>query len=245
MPLPLGAIQPHMIQRPTSGILTIADLRIDLDVMKATYRGRPLQLERDVVRVLSTLALNAGRAISRWNLQSTASKQATRGRGSVDVAITKIRKELGEPWLIQTITGVGYMFVAPKDAIEDRMIKTALGDLTFNRAGPSVLLGGTEIRLTSMEYRILLRLAHRAGSVLSRLALSDQVTAGDPQNKQVDIHIAAIRKKLGDHDGALIQTVRNKGYLLRGERLNVLRGAKPVKDVFDRPTGSRGPQPEK
>jgi len=78
-----------------------------------------------------------------------------------------------------------------------------------------VTVDGAEISLTRKEYDLLAALARRPGSVVTREQLLADVWqttwAGSPHT--VEVHIAALRAKLGDP--ALIQTVRGVGYRLR------------------------------
>ncbi|MCB9896986.1 MAG: response regulator transcription factor [Planctomycetes bacterium] len=70
-----------------------------------------------------------------------------------------------------------------------------------------------EVPLTATEFRILLYLASRPGRVFSRdqilaFALGPNTIVTD---RSVDVHIRAIRKKLGEHRD-LVETVRGIGY---------------------------------
>lgn len=87
------------------------------------------------------------------------------------------------------------------------------GSLTILPDKHRVLLNGTEICFTSLEFRILLFLAKAAGQVFSREeivrgAWSDDLVITD---RAVDVHLNSIRKKLGSASD-LIETVRGAGY---------------------------------
>jgi DNA-binding response OmpR family regulator len=81
-----------------------------------------------------------------------------------------------------------------------------------------VTLGGNGIDLRPREYDLLWRLATDAGTVLPRDVLMRDVWGtgwfGSP--KTLDVHINALRRKLGDPPGApkRIVTVRGVGYRL-------------------------------
>jgi two-component system, OmpR family, response regulator ResD len=76
-----------------------------------------------------------------------------------------------------------------------------------------ILAKGEEIAATPLEFELLVLLASKAGTVLSRDRILDAVWgigwAGDPRT--VDTHIKNLRLKLGDA-GAAIETVRGFGY---------------------------------
>ncbi|NGX27960.1 MAG: Transcriptional regulatory protein YycF [Candidatus Anoxychlamydiales bacterium] len=72
--------------------------------------------------------------------------------------------------------------------------------------------GAKEIRLTLSEFGILKRLLTNRGQVLSRSQLIDDVNNDDAfiVDRNIDVHVAALRKKLGSYN--LIETVRGIGY---------------------------------
>lgn len=74
------------------------------------------------------------------------------------------------------------------------------------------------ITLTLSEFGILRRLLMNRGKVLTRNQLLDDVQNDDAFiiDRNIDVHIAALRKKLGPHfDG--IETVRGVGYRFRDD----------------------------
>jgi DNA-binding response OmpR family regulator len=79
-----------------------------------------------------------------------------------------------------------------------------------------VLVDGTAVELTGLEFDILVALLKRAGRVIPRNALlaeagRDDVVVGE---RTVDVHISRLRKKLGDDPPQRIKTVRGVGYVL-------------------------------
>jgi len=76
-----------------------------------------------------------------------------------------------------------------------------------------VLLNQNSIKLTATEFRLLHRLASRPGRVFSREQLIDQSLGSDSVvvDRNIDVHVRAIRKKLLRHQG-MIETVRGIGY---------------------------------
>ena len=62
----------------------------------------------------------------------------------------------------------------------------------------------------------LCKLAEDAGRIVSRRTLLQEVwgygRVEDVQTRTVDVHVAKLRRKLGDDAHALIETVRGEGY---------------------------------
>jgi DNA-binding response OmpR family regulator len=73
------------------------------------------------------------------------------------------------------------------------------------------------VALTATEYRLLLYLMRRAGSIVSREQLGEHVWGGvyDPMSNVADVYVGYLRRKL-QHTAAqgLIRTVRGLGYML-------------------------------
>ena len=72
---------------------------------------------------------------------------------------------------------------------------------------------GRALKLTLAEYRLLQTLVSRPGRVFTRDQLLEKITGGDVYviDRNVDVHIRAIRKKL-EVDSEFIVTVRGVGY---------------------------------
>lgn len=90
------------------------------------------------------------------------------------------------------------------------------GPLTIDRSRHEVRCNDQTIPLTPTEFAILDLLASHPGRVLSRAEIAESVH-GEPfvtTDRAVDVHIAALRRKLGSH-GQLIETVRGIGYRFR------------------------------
>jgi DNA-binding response OmpR family regulator len=88
-----------------------------------------------------------------------------------------------------------------------------LQGVVLDRTRHEVLNEGVLVPLTRAEFRLLWTLAQRPGRVYSRDELVDEITAGEALivDRNVDVHVSAIRKKLGEA-GRLIATVRGVGY---------------------------------
>jgi two-component system alkaline phosphatase synthesis response regulator PhoP len=91
------------------------------------------------------------------------------------------------------------------------------GDLVIHPGHHEVRVRNQPIPLTPTEFRILQLLAQRPGWVFSRYQIVDGARGDDAgvTERSVDVHIAALRRKLGVH-ADIIETVRGVGYRLRG-----------------------------
>jgi two-component system response regulator MtrA len=93
-----------------------------------------------------------------------------------------------------------------------------LGDLVIDPGGMVVTKGDGEVRLTPIEFRLLLELARRPGQVFTRALLLERVWdysyLGD--SRLVDVCVQRLRAKVEDDPAhpTLIQTVRGVGYKL-------------------------------
>ncbi|MCC6554259.1 MAG: response regulator [Polyangiaceae bacterium] len=92
------------------------------------------------------------------------------------------------------------------------------GSLRVDRAAHRAWIGGDEIALTALEFRLLMMLYDRRGRVLSRDLLLDEVWGShvDVTARNVDTHVKRVREKLGPA-GDYIETVRGVGYRFRTE----------------------------
>ncbi len=70
------------------------------------------------------------------------------------------------------------------------------------------------LELTRTEFRILYFLCKTPGRVRARAEILEKIDAGPSLDRTVDVHIASLRRKLGDL-GENIQTVRGVGYRYR------------------------------
>lgn len=89
------------------------------------------------------------------------------------------------------------------------------GDLEVDVPARRATLGGRELQLTLKEFDLLALLASEPGVVVDRQRILREVwdTTWYGSSKTVDVHVAALRKKLGDP--TLIETVRGIGLRLR------------------------------
>jgi two-component system response regulator RegX3 len=94
----------------------------------------------------------------------------------------------------------------------------AIGAMQVDRRTHRVTIDGAEIPLTPREFALVQYLAADPGAICTRERIMDDVW--DPHwfgpTKTLDVHVAAIRKKLGDP--RWIETVRGVGFRLADPR---------------------------
>jgi DNA-binding response OmpR family regulator len=108
---------------------------------------------------------------------------------------------------------------------------TVIGDVRIDRGARRVHVGDREVSLRPKEFDVLERLARDTGVVVTREQLIDDVWDENwwGSTKTLDVHINAVRRKLGELPGgpSRIATIRGVGYRLD--------------DVAVRAVGTEGP----
>jgi two-component system phosphate regulon response regulator PhoB len=112
------------------------------------------------------------------------------------------------------------VLLARVDAVLRRTVKPSddrqlieLGPVSINMETHEASVDGEVAKLTLTEFRLLSSLIAAGGKVLSRQVLMGRAMGPGVTvtERTIDVHITAVRKKLGDH-AALIKTVRGVGY---------------------------------
>ena len=92
------------------------------------------------------------------------------------------------------------------------------GDLVISPGSRTAALGDDPLKLTSLEFDLLLSLMRARGRVRSREQVLDDVAGRDYDvfDRSIDVHVSAMRQKLGDDPKTpnFIQTVRSVGYMM-------------------------------
>jgi two-component system phosphate regulon response regulator PhoB len=90
------------------------------------------------------------------------------------------------------------------------------GPLSIDASKHEVTLNGEPVKLTLTEFKLLISLVAARGRVLTRDQLMDKAMGMDVfvTDRAIDVHITAIRKKLGNASW-LVRTVRGVGYSLQ------------------------------
>ena len=92
------------------------------------------------------------------------------------------------------------------------------GEVVLNRDTREVFLAGRPIRLTPREFDLLEVFMLHPRQVMTRDVLLDRVWGTDyfGDRNLIEVHVSALRDKLGDQRRELIRTVRGLGYALSG-----------------------------
>jgi two-component system alkaline phosphatase synthesis response regulator PhoP len=109
----------------------------------------------------------------------------------------------------------------------DKALKIlSFGDFTLDVTCYLLKKKGEPITITLSEFGLLKRLLTNRGKVLTRNQLLDDIHNDDAfiVDRNIDVHIAALRKKLGPNFN-WIETVRGVGYRFR-EQLQIAKGKK-------------------
>jgi two-component system, OmpR family, response regulator PhoP len=91
------------------------------------------------------------------------------------------------------------------------------GPLEMNTEAQEVRVNGRAVQLTAFEYRLLQVLVMRAGKIVSKSELTDQLYDQDFERDSnvIEVLVTRLRNKLDpDRSLALIETIRGQGYRL-------------------------------
>ena len=94
-----------------------------------------------------------------------------------------------------------------------------VGDLTVDADRRQVRRGQVGVPLTTREFDVLLFLAQRAGRVVTRQQILEEVWDGeaDLRSNVIDVYVAGLRNKIDKPFGtSSIETLRGAGYRLAG-----------------------------
>ncbi len=102
----------------------------------------------------------------------------------------------------------------------DQVLRLKLGDLVMDLVTRRVHRGTVEVDLTAREFEILEYLLRRAGQVVSRSMLAQDVWRESARatalDNVIDVHVARLRRKIDEPFGKkLLWTVRGVGFVLR------------------------------
>lgn len=88
-----------------------------------------------------------------------------------------------------------------------------VGEITIDRAARLVYRDNAPVELTAREYSILELMVRHRGTLVTRSAIGEHIysESSDVFSNVIDVHIAAVRRKLG---AQVIQTRRGQGYIV-------------------------------
>jgi DNA-binding response OmpR family regulator len=93
---------------------------------------------------------------------------------------------------------------------------TRVADVVIDQAAHVVTRNGHELDLTTTEFNLLRALCRHAPRVRSKHDLLVEVWGFEHYHVNlVEVHVSALRRKLEQHGGRLIHTVRSAGYVVR------------------------------
>lgn len=105
-----------------------------------------------------------------------------------------------------------------RTAPAEKSPELVIGPLRINPESRVALFGETTLKLTALEFDLLLSLARARGRVKTREQLIEEVGERlyDGLDRSIDVHVWSLRRKLGDDPKTprFIKTVRAIGYLL-------------------------------
>jgi DNA-binding response OmpR family regulator len=110
--------------------------------------------------------------------------------------------------------------VAPEDQAAPHRAPIVVGELWVDAEARLARMDSRPVALTRIEFDLLAALARGCGRVQTREQLLE-AAGGDREfevfDRSIDVHIAALRRKLGEESRAVryIETVRGVGYVMR------------------------------
>jgi DNA-binding response OmpR family regulator len=102
-----------------------------------------------------------------------------------------------------------------KSAIEPAQAMLAAGPVVIDQSKHEVTVSGKPVNLTPTEFKLLTAIFGARGRVMSRDQLMDRTMGTEVfvTDRAIDVHITAVRKKLGEC-AWMVHTVRGVGYRL-------------------------------
>jgi len=124
---------------------------------------------------------------------------------------------LTKPFAFEELLARVRAILRKKDSGQPEKLKAA--DLELDLYTHKVYRDGKEILLTAKEYALLEYLMRNAGSIVTRTMISEHVwdIDFDTFTNVIDVYVNYLRNKIdAGHSKKLIQTIRSRGYMLKG-----------------------------
>ena len=117
----------------------------------------------------------------------------------------------------ELVARVRAMLRRPRVGAATRVLR--FGHVEIDAAAREVTIDGEPVSLTRLEFDLLATLAAQPRLVFSRRQLIDHIWGDDwfGDEHVVDVHIAKLRRKLGDHCD-LVTTIRGVGFRIGGRQ---------------------------
>jgi DNA-binding response OmpR family regulator len=141
-------------------------------------------------------------------------------RGEVDERVEGLEAGaddyLPKPFKFKELLARARAVLRRRTSLAERVL--GFGSLELNRDTREVFLDGRPVTLTPREFELLEVFMLHPRQVMTRDVLLDRVWGTDyfGDGNLIEVHVSALRDKLGDRQRQLIRTVRGVGYALSG-----------------------------
>jgi len=104
---------------------------------------------------------------------------------------------------------------------QKRVKRFKMGRWVFDPSDESLQDGGSYVKLTNVETALLRALIQSHGQTLTREELAKRCSMDDAGERTIDVQVTRLRRKIEDEpkNPRYLQTLRGKGYILRGEEV--------------------------
>jgi two-component system, OmpR family, copper resistance phosphate regulon response regulator CusR len=106
-----------------------------------------------------------------------------------------------------------------KDMIVNPIVK--ISDLEVDTISKKVLRGNKEIKLTALEYKLLVLLLSHKGKVFDKIEIAEKIwgMSFDSGTNVINVHIHSLRNKIDKGQSAeLIHTIKGLGYVIHDNK---------------------------
>ncbi len=178
-----------LLRRSGAGadLLRFAGIDLDVAAHQATRRGKRLPLTKTEFALLELFLRNPGRVLSRTQIfESVWGYDFGPESNALWVYISYLRRKMGEPRLIQTVRGIGYVLREGEMSLRTR-VAIAVGAVVFVALTvvAAVVYPAVGANLRRQEDESLVQVAKKAPTIAAKLkqagAVGQLVPFGDTQ----------------------------------------------------------------
>ena len=230
--------QPNGSTHPRILVVDDEDAILDFVELGLKYEGFEVELARDGLEALSLVAqrrpdlilldlnlpgLDGLDVCKRVRQASDVPIIMLTARGDVDERVEGLEAGaddyLPKPFKFKELLARVRAVLRRRTSAVERVLK--FGTVELNRDTREVFQDGRPIHLTPRELDLLEVFMLHPRQVMTRDVLLDRVWGTDylGDGNLIEVHISALREKLGDQERRLIRTVRGVGYALSGTGL--------------------------